>query len=565
METQELLQNLEAAFHNKNANLLEDLAREAVVTTPTAAYGYYFLAEANWLKEKYQNAEICIAKAIELEASNVAYILRLAHFKETQQEWDNARLLYSKTLDIDTENILALAGLARYAMNEASDYEQALEYLDQALRIRAENTELLRWRAIAYENLGNPKAALEDIKAILEQELTEDALILQLNATLALEDSDLVLAAYQQLIDFATDNLDHIMSLGNYLLDKERYAEAEERFLFIKEKLGDQYNTSLYGVLALSLVGQEKYEEALAIFATMLAQDATDADVYIERAKVHQQMGNIKEAIKDLRQASTYVSELAKMDLFLQEAHMRLDLGDVEGSKKLYKKLMKDEVYAADAYFGLAQVLQKEGNTAQAFKAAMQAHKLGHRQAKDYAYEHFGEELAKQEKTLLAKYADLIAANAENERLKPYFGSFCSFDIYKNKLGAGIPEELAKKLLESLADTALILTAKGLILINPIEKRSLAAVYRIVEEDGDELEIEIIPLDGSSSYNAILTLNGNAIELEPQTRKAKNVALNVNKAQGLSSKYKKLIQKYLKATDLDFLGEDVEALKKVVF
>ncbi|MCP4441756.1 MAG: tetratricopeptide repeat protein [Aureispira sp.] len=566
MDTQKLLEDLNAALVKEDTNILEARARDAVREAPNQAFGYYYLAEANWQKAKYRNAEICIAKAIELDPFNADYMLRLASYKEGQNDLDSARLLYNKALKIDDQNILALLGLARYYTNEAEDAEQGITYISKAIEIDGAQAILYILRAKAYLDIEEYEEVLADTQQALSIESSEDAFILRINALMAMDEDDVdeLKATYQSLIAFCPQNAHYAITFGNYLIDEEDNAEAEQLFKGLLSKTEGVYNGPLHGLLGLALVGQEKYKEAIAVFDEMAAADPEDEEVYIQRSIAKLGAGDTKGAIEDLRTGAKYVSDANKIRLYQKEAELHMSLGDWAASQKLYETLIKDELYQSDGYYGLGQSLHKSGDLDPAFEALQKAQKLKNKEAKAYLQEHFSEQLAQQQQSLVEQYQAEFAKNAACKALSPYFGAYCKFSS-KNKVSDKLPLDLARKLMAEVSETALVMTAQGLVLINPIEKRALSAVYKLVEEDENEVEIEIIPLDGTASYNAILTLNGDTVEFEPQLKKAKDIALTKTATEKLSSKDKNTIKKYLSAADLEFLGAEATTLVGAVW
>lgn len=564
MDTQKLLADLQTAWSTENTNILEAKAKDAVRIAPNEAFGYYFLAEANWQKGKYQNAEICIAKAIELAPKNAEYMLRLAVYKEGQNDLDSARLLYRKTLKLDEQNILAILGLARYYSNEADDVEQSISYLNKAIAIEPSNARLYILRAKAYLDIEEYEECVADTQQALSLEPLEDAFVLKINALVEMDAVAELKVSYQDLIKFSPQNAEYALTFGNYLLEEGDNAAAAELFKGLLAKTEGVYSGALHGLLGLSLMGQEKYKEAIGIFDNMAKADPEDEEIYIQRSMAKQALGDTKGAIADLQEGAKYVSDSNKIPLYQKEAQLHSSLGDWAAAQQLYEQLTKDELYQAEGYLGLGQTLHQAGKLAEAFEALQQAQKLRNKEAQTYLQEHFETELKQQQESLTAQYQAEFAKNAACKILQPYFGHYHQFSN-KNKVSDKIPLDVAKELLKQVSDTALILTAQGLVLINPIEKRALSAVYRIVEEDENEVEIEVIPLNAAASYNAILTLNGDTLEFEPQLRKAKDIILNRTSAEKLSSKAKSNIKKYLNKADLAFLGTEVATFVKSVW
>ena len=105
---------LNEALRSANFQRLEDLAKQAVSTYPQEASAYYYLAEAYFLKKKWDNAALCLVKAIELEPDNTDYILRLARQKELEGAAEDANLLYRKAYAITPNKPAVIIALVKY-------------------------------------------------------------------------------------------------------------------------------------------------------------------------------------------------------------------------------------------------------------------------------------------------------------------------------------------------------------------------------------------------------------------------------------------------------------------
>jgi cytochrome c-type biogenesis protein CcmH/NrfG len=553
---QELLTALEEALQNKETATLEDLARQSIVEKPDQAEGYYFLAEASFINGQLRNAEICLGKAIELDGENLQYLLRLAVLKEEQGMSEDARLLYGKAFELEPENVKIAIGLARYAIEEAQDYEEAKEILDKAIEANADVAELYRLRAHAQILDEDADDALEDIERSLELEEHEEAYVLKVNALIELEDREALTEAYEQLIDFMGENsLEYRVHYANFLLGEEIYDKAETQ-LNAALKLSQQaFDLPLQGLLGLAVAGQGRHQEAIAIFDKMAEHDPKDEEIYIQRAEAKLALGDTKAALADLEQAESLLSGDNQLPIKERRAEILLENEQFEAAKALYEELSKSDFMAREGYFGLGLTAHKTGDLKTAYKALREAQKLKHPKAKTYLYEHFAKQLGQIESQLMDKYATDLAKNANSPLLQKYFGAFAKFDPYKNKLSSDLPKEVAKALLAEIEDTAFMMTDKGLLLLNPIEKRALRAIYRIEEEDEEEAVIEVIPLDGSERFSAIIGIEGKHLFFEAQLKKARNVGFKLIPAEKMGNKDKANLKKYVSAEELNYLGD----------
>lgn len=553
---QELLTALEDALKNNETTQLEDLARQTIVEQPEQAEGYYFLAEASLINGQLRNAEVCLGKAIELDGENLNYLLRLALLKEDQGAAEDARLLYGKAFEIDPENSKIAIGLARYAIEESEEYEEAEEILDKAIEANPDVAELYRLRAQAQILDEDADDALEDIERSLELEAHEDAYVLKINALIELEDREGLQEAYEQLIDFmGNDSLDYRVHYANFLLGEGIYEKAEAQLRAAIQVSKEDFDLPLQGLLGLAMRGQGNYKEAIAIFDAMATQDPNDDEIYIQRAEAKLGLGETKGALADLEQAEGLLSGENQLPIKEARAEILVEQEQYAAAKSLYQELAKSDFMAKEGYFGLGLTAHKTGDLKAAYKALREAQKLKHPKAKDYLYEHFSKQLGQLETQLTDKYTADLANNANSALLKPYFGLYAKLDPYKNKLSSDLPKEVAKALMAEIENTAFVITDQGLLLLNPIEQRALRAIYRIEEEDEEEAVIELIPLDGSERFSAILGISGKHLFFEPQLKKARNIGFKLMNPEKMGSKDKANLKKYVSADELKYLGD----------
>ncbi|EJF53697.1 hypothetical protein SapgrDRAFT_2008 [Saprospira grandis DSM 2844] len=563
MSMPELLQALAEARQSGKPTELNELARAAIIAEPAVDLGYYCLAEALFLAEQYQNAEIALAKAIELAPKKASYLLRMASYKDVQGQAAAARILYDKALALEPQNWQALVGLAHYQLFEAQNVAQALEYLNQADPSALEEPSFLRLKAKTLLNMAQLEEALELIERLLEKEANEAALTLKLNALMmqAAPSFKEISLTYKALIQAAAQPLPYWVGLANYLLAEEQYSQAEKAFRKALSMAPAQEQYALKGLLAICLQAQGQYAKALNIYQEMEQEQPEDEEIYIQKSLLFAAQDEFGQAAAALEKVIALSRGMAALEWNFKRGLYLLEAEDYAPAKAIFEALLQEPLYAREAAFALGKCLHLTGDAKAAFAQLQAAQKAKSRKAKDYLQTHFETELKALEAKLLAQRAAWATENAKSAFLAAHFGQLGRFDPKQNRLDPKLPADVQKMLKERLADISLLLSAEGLLLLNPMEERAIRANYRILEEEKGRLLIELFPLDGSPNLIFLLRERGpGRLSVEWQKAGAEEVHFQLS-AKPKSSDMK-VFKRFCKASDFDYLGAKYAGWKK---
>jgi len=552
MDKEQLISALQTAAINENIDDLESLAVVAIEQYPEDAFGYYFLGEANMLKLSYDNAKLCFVKAIELDDTNVDYKLRLATLKEEKGEYEDASIIYNMILDEDENNVHALIGQGRYALKYEEDEEEAIELLSKAVSIEPQNAILYFLRGQAYLDVEQAEDALADANAGLAITQHEAGYLIKINALSELEQYGEMSESYEALIDAAPDNPFHRLNYATHLVSEGDYAAAEKQLAILvnKEVESGDFTPSIHELYGVVLSELGKHDAAIATFDRLVEHEDSDWSMYAKRANAKLSKGDTDGALADLKIARKTVSEASKMTLYELEAKVQIKAGNLKEAGKLYTQMAKDESYRQEGFYGLGVVYHKMGKKDKALKAMQEANKKYYPPALEYMEQHLADVLSAGKDKLIDAYREEFEKNQASSTLQGLFGKVWRYSAKLNKMD-GLPDDIAKVLQAKVADTTMILTAKGLVLVNPIDKKAQGAVYKIAKEQGNKVQIEVQPLDGSQTYRAELSSTGSALSF--MLDKGNNaIHLAAQKAESEKS----LLKKYFDKNAIEFLGED---------
>ncbi len=555
---------LNEALRSANFQRLEDLAKQAVSTYPQEASAYYYLAEAYFLKKKWDNAALCLVKAIELEPDNTDYILRLARQKELEGAAEDANLLYRKAYAITPNKPAVIIALVKYYLFEEEDTEAADLMLEEGLKAFPEHATLLYLKAQQLKIDEDNEDALEYLDKSLAVAASEAAFVSKINLLIQANEQEAVIKTQQQLIAYLDkEGTAYQVNFAQYLMSVERFEEA----IPILQQLSQntRYQITAQEMLALAYKGQGQYKLSIEQY-TQLLQGGQRAGLLISRAEAYQANEQIDAAIEDYE---TALGLLAAEDRYLtleQLGHLYYSKGLYHKSIEQYKPLTKLDWYAKSAYFYLGKAYYAAQMRKEAFEMLQQAVKRKHPQAAQFLQQHFAAQMQQVKMHVLQKNKTAFSNNAASPLLQGLFGKFCRVDVFKNTFESNTPRALIEAVQTALADTFYVFSDQGIFCYNNIDKLSFCSSYRIIEEDADDVLLEVIELDKSGkTYQLNISFEEQTVVLEPQKYKANPIVLKCIDTDKLSKNDQKLLRKYASKEDLEFLGAGVHALIQQAF
>lgn len=561
MEKEQLLAELKAALLAEDTPKINVLGRQMVELDENAPDGYYYLGEAALLTGQYENAELLLAKAIELDENNDDLRLRFAAVKIAKGEHEDACLVYVMVLENDANNVAALFGLAQFYLDYEQDGEQALQFIEQiqAIQPNLPAAQLLKIRALLLAE--DFDAALAEAQAAINSSNSEAAHLLKISILSNLVDSQAAMQkAYADLVAAYPDSTAHALNYANFLAANQAWAQAEAVATPVLEK--DGYNPVVAELIGVAQSEQGKHAAAIATFDALVAHEPQDWSAYLKRANAKLGANDSKAALLDLKEAEKYVSDASRADLLLQQAVLFLQFGQLKEAYSNYKKLSETEGYAGEGFFGMAKVYQKS-NTApdKAFEALQKAVAARQPEAKAFMQSHYAAQVAALAGKLTADYAAFAAQNQASKALQPLFGKIWRYSPSINPMD-DLPADLAKRFQAALADVTIIITAQGVAIANPMEKKAQLGVYKIEKESPAAVQLQLHPLDGSRPYSVQISPKAAYLLYRPAGSTDYLLLKECPAAEAAAEA--KMLKKYFAAQDLDFLGDSVQFVKTIL-
>jgi len=556
MDKAQLIEALEAAVINYQYETFQELAKQAVTEHPAEAFGYYYLSESLLLESipRYDEAEVCLAKALEFEPNSLKYMVKFGQLKQLLGRFDDAQIIWGKVLLLDPENSMALIAKASFLITQYQEFEQGLAYINQAILISPEEFTAYLYRAEALSGLGQHETALVDIELFLsaQETFSEIATLSKINILKELGRIKEAFPLYEQVIEFAPENHIHQFNYGQDLLSQDLYAEAAEH-LGIAAELVEEKHPMFYRTLGQACLYALQLDKALVALKTCIELDPKETEAFLMLIQTKIELEQFQEALDDADQLlhqETEDKSLTERVLLLKGTAF-LGLKKYQAAEDIYTPLAKAiGLRKKEALYGLGIVFYEKGDLNKAYRF-MKAAKMGHHNlAQEYINAYLQDFLEDLKERSLQANETAFSKNEASPFLQPLLGKLWKFSDLESKKLEDWPEDQVQKVKKSLANFSMFLTEKGAILVSDNKEEILT--YRIKKEAKTGALIEFLPLDNFPSFVVKLKLSPNGLSFSKEPEEILHL-----EEQDLATIPTAVIEnykKYLKKEALAYLG-----------
>lgn len=567
MNEQELLETLQQALHNGEYDRLEDLAKEAVKTYPESAFGYAYLAESMLMEvpTRFAEAELCLAKAAQLEPKNTTYLSQFAAIKSAQGDEGAAQLLWGKILSFEPDNTDALVAKGSYQLRENNDYAQALELFNQALSLNLDYVPGYLFRAEAYLGLGEYEKALKDAHQALELQGDNPdvaAILLKIDILQTMGNKAEAAKLYDDVLALEPNNGAHRVNYGQLLFELNQYVEAAEQLEKAMELLTDNDPMLAY-LWGDALFNSQQYAKAVEAYTAYIDAVESPAEGLLMRMECYlilQQYENILADADRLEQgADGDISLVHRAILKRGAAFVGLKRYD-EASDLLTPIAQQPGLQQGAALFELGVLEHRQDNGPKAYKFVKAAKKQGYAPANQY----LKEALAEVEQQLLEQAfqinSESIGTHTDSAFIQSIKGKVWVYkDFQSQKLSEFSAEQVAN-VKAMLSSYTVLVSDNALVLLS--DKAETLATYRIQKEVASGGLIELLPIDNSAPSTIKLQLTKQGW-LTYSKEKGEIIVLEAAAFDNLPTTVQQLYQTHFSADRLTLLGQ--EDLAKILF
>ena len=562
MEQEQLQSLLERALQNQNADLLTELAQQAIDAYPDASFGYYYLGEAYFLNQAMEEGFMAFEKALETEQSNPIYLFRLARNQYLQGQAEAEERMVSI---VQSQGDKAKIQEQYYEhLYQKQAYKEAFPIAERLIKLEGQNLHYRYLYAKLLAATEQDEQAIKLLQLILKQDGSfKPALMLGLELYQKLKNQDGILVCFKQLCKLEPRNDFYLYNYAQALLDAKQFEAAFEIAGQVKQLESEKIVPVPRGLKLQAdiLYGQGKLEEAAQHYKQVIKIDEQDVDAYLRIAEAKAQEDDEEMALLFLETAADFVSPDDAWQVYFAMGKLAEKCLQLDQAKQAYRNILEDSENQHYGLFELARMAHEAGENA--FETLRQAREKGSLEADFFIKEHYPEEALKeqlgQENEYLEAWGEAFAKNRQSPNLQKIAGQWWSSDVKKtlasNKMFGEMPPELREVFSGVFEKMLLYLNPQGIVIINP-EGGDTRAVYRIEQEAGNKVDIFMEAIGGGNDAELSLAIEGSYLVL--QNFGPKEALMNIYlqaKAGGLNAVESKLVEGRKNKGLLDYLGK----------
>jgi len=248
---------------------------------------------------RYQDSVDILNKAFEIEEDSIATYYNLGQTYKAMERYDDAIKCFDHVLEKTPNDVLAHNHLGCiYALQK--NHEKALELFNKALRIDANHPIIHYNSATSYEALGRYNEAEEAYEnALRKKPGWFEAMMSLARLHRICGHNDQAEDILRQAINLSYKNSELHAALGDLLLYKENYEEADNEFdeALLLDK--NNFNAISGKITALEKLGRK--QDAYDLLLQMEQMSSNDMGLTLQCAQFLMNMGKYNEASKRLR------------------------------------------------------------------------------------------------------------------------------------------------------------------------------------------------------------------------------------------------------------------------
>jgi tetratricopeptide (TPR) repeat protein len=298
-----------------------NLLREAILLEPDSARLFGEIADIKLKIGQVPEALEYINKAIALDPGyRPPYVLGGIVMSSAGKDWEAADYL-RKAVKIDPAKEDAYLHLAM-SLTRLFEYEEAVSNLKTLVKLNPDSILGYYYLGRTYSQMKLYRDALGYFTKVLELRPEFDQAIIDKAATYeAMGDYPEAIDTYRTLINNDEHRSAILQRLTQLLLQQRRFAEALEYLrISAQSGLGGHETMRKIGLVHLEL---EQYDDAVAVFGSMLEKDPTADNIRLYRGIAYEEKGDLENAYAEFRKIShnstQYIEAVSHIALILKE------------------------------------------------------------------------------------------------------------------------------------------------------------------------------------------------------------------------------------------------------
>ena len=254
-----------------------------------------------------------------------------------QGDLSKAEAYYRDALLVEPRN-LDIRHLLSIALIQAHQFKLAYELLVETLQLNAEQPDLLSNLAFIENHLGQYNSAEKHAKAALNIDPDHESASINIaNALRGLNEIDSAISCLKKLLGKNPDHLEALNNIGLLYLEKKEYTQAKDMLSQASKKLPN--SDSIQTNLAIAHLNLNEPGDAADLSRRALASNPKNTLAKITLAKAEFLIGNQSNAIELFE--SAIQTDKTNADIYVEYAKILTEINDFERARTTLKQCLK--------------------------------------------------------------------------------------------------------------------------------------------------------------------------------------------------------------------------------
>jgi tetratricopeptide (TPR) repeat protein len=242
-----------------------------------------------------------LTKAVSLNGKKPQYYITLSDIYLLSGKPDNSRDALLKALELNPSDKAALLKIAKLELI-VKDYPKTFEYINKALAVDKINPQAYFTRAVALLEKGDTAGAIVNFQTSINQDQLNFDAYMELGEIFSAKRDNLALDYLKDALNIRPGNKPALYLLGMFYQDNGQYDKAIQTYLILR-KADSLFRNAPYNIGYIYLVYLKDFKRAATYFTDAIKIDNTYAEAYYNRGLAYEYEGTFPDAYRDYQQA----------------------------------------------------------------------------------------------------------------------------------------------------------------------------------------------------------------------------------------------------------------------
>lgn len=249
-----------------------------------------------------------LKRSLDYDPSNQAAIGLLTQSLVRSEKSEEALEYFQRLLNANPENETIIQNTAALMAITSERLDQALELLNEKIKVLPNSTALLKARAKVHADKKDTVAAKADLDRVLELSKNDIAGLLD-RARVAIQADDVEAARrdVDSVLEIEPNRIEAILMRSAIAAEQKRYGDAIEDLRLIIKDQSNEPSPDLLLQLGLYYSFDDRPTEAIKVFGQVVKLDADNWQAYSLRGDTFLAMGEHAKAVADFEKALDYM------------------------------------------------------------------------------------------------------------------------------------------------------------------------------------------------------------------------------------------------------------------